>query len=326
MTAHAWVIGEGGLLGSAIRRAIERRDDWMVDARQSLPWNDPAALRMAVATRVRRLVTEAGAAGDDWVIIWAAGSAVTSTGGDELTAQLEQFSAVLEEIESVARESHSRGSLFFSSSAGGLYGGSAHPPFDEDTEPIPVSEYGRAKLAMELRVTEFGKRSGVSVLIGRIANVYGPGQRITKPQGLISQLILSHFTHRPAHIYVPLETTRNYIYVDDCARVTLACLDRLRANASRTQKAAPQAVVKIIASRQNLSIAVLLGYLRALGHRPASVALGAIESGAGQPIDLRLRSIVWTDLDLPDETPIVVGFHATLQGILTSLQSPSRTG
>ena len=41
------------------------------------------------------------------------------------------------------------GSLFLASSAGGVYAGASGHAFDEDTEPVALSAYGHAKLALE---------------------------------------------------------------------------------------------------------------------------------------------------------------------------------
>ena len=69
-------------------------------------------------------------------------------------------------------------------------------------------------------------------MIGRIANLYGPGQNLDKPQGLVSQLCAAHLERRPVSIWVSLDTLRDYLYAPDCAQMVLDCLDRARAEAS----------------------------------------------------------------------------------------------
>ena len=79
--------------------------------------------------------------------------------------------------------------------------------------------YGRAKLAMEGHARALAAATGVRVVLGRLANVYGPGQTLGKPQGLLSQLCLADATRRPLPVYVSLDTIRDYLYAGDAARM-----------------------------------------------------------------------------------------------------------
>ncbi len=60
------------------------------------------------------------------------------------------------------------------------------------------------------------------LLVGRLSNLYGPGQDLAKPQGLISQLCRAQLTRRPLSIYVSLDTRRDYLFVDDAAAMVVA--------------------------------------------------------------------------------------------------------
>jgi len=108
----------------------------------------------------------------------------------------------------------------------GVYSGVDAPPYDERSPLLPLSHYGRAKLEAESLVTEWSQRNEASALIGRIANLYGPGQNISKPQGIIRRsvaaifwVILSRFMfhltlcgtislHRTAPRWSPIFSTR----------------------------------------------------------------------------------------------------------------------
>ena len=54
-------------------------------------------------------------------------------------------------------------------------------------------------------------------VLGRLANVYGPGQTLGKPQGLLSQLCLADATGRPLPVFVSMDTIRDYLYAGDAA-------------------------------------------------------------------------------------------------------------
>ena len=64
---------------------------------------------------------------------------------------------------------------------------------------------------MEADLRRFAAATGTAVLVGRIANLYGPGQNLAKPQGLVSQLCLANLTGQPLSIYVSLDTLRDYL-------------------------------------------------------------------------------------------------------------------
>lgn len=313
-TTRVWVIGAGGLLGSGVRRALAIDPNWVLHPAESLPWGDPAAIRERAASTARDLIAAAAANGQRWAIFWVAGAATTSTSEQTIELERAQFLSVIAAIEA-ASEGASGGSLFVASSAGGIYGGALHPPFDERSVPAPASAYGHFKLEVEGIAAEFAGRSGIPVLIGRIANLYGPGQHLGKLQGLISQLLLAHFNRKPVQVYVPLETVRNYLFVDDCARLMLSAMSRL------VEEPVPHGVItKVLCSDQNVSISSLLGYIRAIGKAPPRIVLGSGAAAAGQAVDLRLRSVVWPELDARDLTPIVAGIHATALDILRTLE------
>ena len=54
------------------------------------------------------------------------------------------------------------------------------------------------------------------VLIGRIANLYGPGQNLAKAQGLVSQLCAAQLERARSSIWVSLDTLRDYLFAPDC--------------------------------------------------------------------------------------------------------------
>ena len=241
-----------GLLGSALTRSIEQREDVTLFHADPLPWNDDRALVAAVASHARALFASARELDTDWRIFWAAGAAVTSSPVEVFDAELAQLQLILDTISAeytnLDAETRASGALFYASSAGGVYAGSANPPFTERTIPVPISPYGHFKLQSEARVDAFSVASGVPVLSGRIANLYGPGQRLDKMQGLISHIAKAHLSPVPASIYVSLDTIRDYIYIDDCARLICDAVERLAAEADSLGAGHPLHVVKNLCS------------------------------------------------------------------------------
>lgn len=318
MTTHAWVVGARGLLGGAITRRINARDGWSRFVTDPLPWSDPARVSAVAEGIVGNLITQL-AEGDDWCIIWAAGRVVTSSSAEEFSLELSQFESILAGARR-AMDAHPTvrtAAVFYASSAGGVYAGSADPPFTETTPPIPISGYGHFKLAAEELVADFATHTKVSSVVGRIANLYGPGQSLDKMQGLISHLARAQLSPAPASVYVSLDTSRDYIYVDDCADLILDCVARA---IELTRSGAPQHIVKNLASGQGVTIASLIAQLRAISKRNPNVMLGTSAAAALQAHDLRLGSIVWPDLDVRTLTPLIVGMHNTLDEMRTLMQ------
>ncbi|WP_219818409.1 NAD-dependent epimerase/dehydratase family protein [Clavibacter michiganensis] len=316
-----WVIGARGLLGASLVEALAADPRWAPVAGDPLPWetSEEAVIRAAARAGAERLL-RAGRAAGRWAVMWCAGAAVTGSTREQLAHELGQLEAVLDEI-AVALDAAPApgGALFYSSSAGGVYAGAAHPPFTEATEPRPLAPYGEAKLRAEGLVRAFGHRAGVSTLVGRIANLYGPRQAVGKPQGLITQLARANLSPTPASIYVPLETVRDYLYADDCALLVRDATMRLM------ELPAGAHVVKILASGQPVTISALLGHFTALGKARPNVMLGLSPLAGYQAVDLRLESVVWPDLDERDTMPLPAGIHITAQALIAGMQSGELT-
>lgn len=271
-----WTIGSGGLLGSAIVRQATRHGIATFDG-GTIPWGDPTQAFEALTSAAEQFRERAD--GQDWGIAWAAGSVATASQPHEADAERELFERALQAIAQHLPEG--RGALFLASSAGGVYAGCAEPPFSEHTQPIPLSTYGQLKLDQEHIAADLLK-STCPVVIGRISNLYGPGQNLEKLQGLVSRLALSAVTRTPVTMFVSLDTIRDYIDVDDAATVALHWL----AKAIREQPQEPQ--IKVIASGQPVSLGALIHLTQDIARTKFPVAIGSHDSARAQARDLRL--------------------------------------
>jgi UDP-glucose 4-epimerase len=325
-SAHplTWVIGRGGLLGQSLEAAFDPTGspELLWRPPEPIAWSAPSAgaldLRHQVADFLR-------AAGDrPWSVAWCAGAGVTDSSGQALRLELAALAETLDALAAAPRGSD--GAFFFASSAGGVYAGVGAPPYDESSPVRPLGAYGQAKLDGEALVRAWSHRTGTPSLIGRIANLYGPGQNLAKAQGLISQICRSHLTGQPVSIYVSLDTLRDYFFAPDCADLIVAGLARLRQEQSATQPDAVPGVVtglvttKILASQRAITIGAVIGEMRRIFKRSPRVVLGASPISALQARDLSLRSRVWPDLDRRTLTPFPVGVAITAADLLRRLQ------
>jgi len=334
-----WVIGRGGLLGQSLETAIETTLSRLETAAGGAPataaggatgtvdlgallwrpsepiaWEAPGAGAPELRQQVREFLR---AAGDrSWSVAWCAGAGVTGTSALALELELASLRVTLDALAEAPRGGD--GALFFASSAGGVYAGVGAPPYDESSPVRPLAAYGQAKLDAERLVARWSDRTGTPALIGRIANLYGPGQNLTKAQGLISQICRSHLTGQPVSIYVSLDTLRDYLFAPDCAGLIVEGLARLRQEESSRR---PQVVTKILASQRAITIGAVLGEMRRIFKRSPRIVLGASAASAMQARDLSLRSRVWPELDRRSLTPFPVGVATTTADLLRRLQA-----
>lgn len=308
------VIGSRGLLGGAVTAAVRRRDG-VAALVQQVRWDDASLVHSDLALGLDRLVAQAD--GGPWRVLWCAGVGVTTTSANELAREIAVLRSFLHTVaDRAASAVVGRGTFFFASSAGGVYAGSENPPFTEDTPPRPISPYGEAKLAAEHAVSEVCLPAGVSAFIGRISNLYGPGQDFLKPQGLITQLCRARATGQPTSVYVSLDTLRDYIFVSDCADMILDGLDRLELHHHENPgHDCALAVTKILASQRSVSIGALLMETRRVFRCPPRVLVAASPHAKAQARDLRLRSVIWPEIDQRALTPLPAGIRATAADI-----------
>ena len=310
-----WVVGAGGLLGSNTVHALRRAggEVWRLD--RPVAWGGNL-VHGHLSNATAKFAADVG--DRPWQLAWCAGAGVTGTTPTQLGAEVavfEQFIEGLSEHFSSARLS--QGTVFLASSAGGVFAGAAAPPFDERTPVRPISPYGEAKLLMEAYVTRWGARHDVPIAIGRVANLYGPGQNLDKPQGLVSQMIKAQLLRRPMSVYVPLDTVRDYLYAPDCGELVMEFSRRVRAEAVQH---GPATCTKILASQHGVTIGTVIGELRRILKKHQLIIYGASGTAKYQSRDLRLRSLVMTDLDRRSLTPLPAGLRSTVDHLIRSLQ------
>jgi UDP-glucose 4-epimerase len=301
---NAWVIGRG-LLGRAVERARG-----LGPMNRAVRWDDPAAAVADLRAHAEIFNLTPG----PLEIYWCAGRGVTSTSREDLDVEVDVFDRALREFADVLGRRDVR--VFLASSVGGAYALASDPPFSEDTPVAPGSNYGFAKLEMEQRLAAVAERTGWRTLVGRITNLYGPGQDMAKGQGLISVITDSYVTGKPISLYVSLDTLRDYIYEDDCGRVIVAAMTRL------SGEPAGSSVVKIIGAMSAVSIGALLGEATRLRRQRSRITLGMGRSG-GQASDLRVRSVVWPELDALVSTTLPEGLDKVFRARLMA-QGSSR--
>ena len=305
MSRLTWTIGARGLIGSAVARFAENPFHG-----STVPWSEPESAREALRSSLRRLEQQSKATDAAWTIVWAAGAATVSASEEDALREAELFRAFTNDL--AESDLSDDGVIVLVSSAGGIHAGSPTPPFDEATPPAPISPYGRARLAQEeAAATLLGQRW--PVVLARVSNVYGPGQDLSKLQGLISRLAVCSLTREPLNLFVPLSTVRDYIYVDDVAALIHAWI----AQEAGTPAGAR---VRILASGQGTSIGQLVRTAQDVGHRKVPIAMGTHPSAASQAPDLRFVPSRPDNADSFTPTTIPIGMKRVFDDLLRRIE------
>ena len=294
MNSNTWVIGAGGLLGSALTRTLPNRFK-----AKDIDWSDQEKSHADLNANLEAFAFQLDPH-HPWRIIWAAGHATVSSSESECHNELTTFSAFVSQAH---KHLPTPGHFFLTSSAGGVYAGSINPPFDSESEPVPTSAYGRLKLDQEKALTTtYTDREDVHTTIGRISNLYGPGQNLGKLQGLISHLILAALTKKTMNIFVSLDTIRDFVFVEDAAETI---------NAMTAMDAPPS--IAVIASGEPKSLATVISQVQGVIRIKIPIAYGQHASSNSQVADLRMLPTI----ACPQLTPFPAGVK-TMQLDLTA--------
>jgi UDP-glucose 4-epimerase len=111
--------------------------------------------------------------------------------------------------------------VLFASSGGAGYGETEVIPSPETLLPAPVSAYGAAKMASELYLGVFRASHGIRAACLRYANVYGPRQDPHGEAGVVAIFSGRLLDGKPCTIYGDGKQTRDYVFVQDVARMNL---------------------------------------------------------------------------------------------------------
>jgi UDP-glucose 4-epimerase len=116
--------------------------------------------------------------------------------------------------------------LIYPSSGGTLYADSTSPRC-EASRLDPITPYAIFKITAEHLLGLAAREQQFSVDIYRIANPYGPGQKLKPGQGVLPNWIHAIRHNRPITIFGDGSMSRDYIYIDDATRLMLSSIDRV---------------------------------------------------------------------------------------------------
>jgi UDP-glucose 4-epimerase len=117
--------------------------------------------------------------------------------------------------------------FIFVSTGGAIYGeGDGKPlPLAEDAAEEPLAPYGQSKLAGEGYVSLYERLYGLSGVILRLGNVYGPRQDPLGEAGVIAIFCGKLSASEAPTVFGDGTQTRDYVYVADVVDAALAAAD-----------------------------------------------------------------------------------------------------
>jgi len=116
--------------------------------------------------------------------------------------------------------------LIFASTGGAIYGEPKYLPMDENHPIAPLAPYGASKFAAEQFLRLQALTEGLTCVVLRYANVYGPRQDPHGEAGVVAIFAAAMLQGRTPTIYGDGTQTRDFVYVGDVAAANLLALER----------------------------------------------------------------------------------------------------
>jgi UDP-glucose 4-epimerase len=225
------VTGGAGFVGShVVDRCIEAGhrvavvDDLSTGRREHVP---PTARLLVTDIRSPDLGDVLRAEAPEAVIHLAAQAAVSRSVADpRLDADINVLGSV--NLLECCRQSGVRRFVYVSTGGAG-YGDTDVIPTPEDHPSQPISPYGVSKVAAELYLACWQSLHGLSGIVLRLANIYGPRQSPHGEAGVVAIFTDRLLRGQPCIINGDGLQTRDYVYVGDVAEAARLAVERSEA-------------------------------------------------------------------------------------------------
>jgi nucleoside-diphosphate-sugar epimerase len=225
----AFVTGAAGFIGSNLSRTILERGDSVVGIDSFTDYyaedRKRANLERIGQHDSFRFVEEDINSADlpallddvDVVFHLAGQPGVRASWGEDFTVYVEDNIMATQRLLEAARGTELHRFVLASSSS--IYGDAESFPTAETATPAPVSPYGVTKLAAEHLGRLYFKAHAIPTVGLRYFTIYGPGQR---PDMAFTRFCDAALAGNPIKIFGDGEQIRDFTFVEDCVRATLA--------------------------------------------------------------------------------------------------------
>lgn len=278
-----WIIGNNGLFGKALVRQLTISGAELFEHTTPFAWNDPATLH-AQYTKTMQQFFDSLKASDQWQIIWAAGKSMMRSPEAQLGAETDALRYFLDTLDAQLNKTRFPGSFGFASSAGAIYAQNTFGNINELSPISPSTAYAQHKIAQEQLLIDWSQKSAPfrTVFIGRITNLFGPHQDPNKRQGLISEAVRCYREQKALNLFVPPETKRDYIWVDDAAQIFIWHLNQICSTNN---------TIRIIAQEMSYSIQEIVDCFRPLTGQSLQINQAKDNFSSAYPLETHFKSL-----------------------------------
>ena len=303
--SKALVIGGGGLLGSHLIVELQSQGISVFRPTLSFSWEDTEMLSKQFRFAFEEFSKTVNSS-EDWFIYWSAGTASMHSSEQDLSKETYQFNEFIQATLK-SRLNLSKGTLIFSSSAGAVYAGSKERLITEDSSVAPINPYGLEKLKQEkLLEAILSAHPEFTILIARISTLYGVRNRRSSRQGLLAQISRNVVLNQPIHIYVPLETMRDYIHAQDAALCIIKTSRDIRNMGGGI-------FTKIVAYERTHSIADIMGLFKRLSHKNLRTIHYSIPSTEYYQNNVQFRSVNFIESSKTYRRNLLIGISQLIK-------------
>lgn len=116
--------------------------------------------------------------------------------------------------------------IIYASSGGAIYGEPQYLPIDENHPINPISQYGVSKHAVEHYLYVYGLQHGLSYVVLRYPNVYGPRQNPDGEAGVVAKFAGQMLREERPTIFGSGDKTRDYTHVSDVVAANLLAMEQ----------------------------------------------------------------------------------------------------
>lgn len=304
------LVGAGGLLGSAVRRRAAKRGIELIPF-TGLPWSEPDETIRIIERYHQDMLASGRLDGAHWIVMWSAGGGSVGASPSSMRTETRLVAGLASSVRRLADEARTETVLSFASSGGAIWSGAAEPVLTEKSPPAPWHPYGEAKLKQERILTDETRGSRwLRVRLARISNLYGPEPDGHPPSGLPGHLVANSLRRIPTNIYVPLDTQRDYVYVDHAAELMIDDSVDAFSDAPGTSK------VDLVAAGSSHTINSLAATLTHVLTRRVPLTVGFSHLASQQPRILSFRSVE-RDLRRLNTIGLEVGLQRVVNARLT---------
>jgi nucleoside-diphosphate-sugar epimerase len=268
--ASCLITGGAGYIGTSLLRELVQvagrvRRFSRAESRPPFPVGGSAVLEDVVGDVRVRADVERALEGIDVVFHLAAQTSVYVADADP-ALDLDTNVLPIVQLLEACRASGRRPTVLFAGTSTQV-GLAARWPVDESFPDAPVTVYDVHKIMGEQYLEYYARRSFVRGATFRLANVYGPGPRSSKPErGVLTTMVRRALAGEPLKIFGHGEFVRDYVYVDDVAHAFMLAAENpdavngqhfiLGTGQGCTLRAAVQRVAEIVGARTGQPVKV----------------------------------------------------------------------